>query len=73
MKDNTLSDVFEANGETQGILIEAEVSSDLHNFVDLAIEIARADPGILDEIDHDLDIHGINKKADRQADRRFFE
>ena len=54
-------------------LLEAELSSDLSSFVNQAIEIADHSPELLAEIDHDLDIHGLRKKALRDADRRYFE
>lgn len=57
----------------QGLLLEAELSSDLNDFVKQAVEIADSHPEILREIDHDLDIHGLKKKAMREADRRFYE
>ena len=57
----------------QGLLLEAELSSDLNDLVKDAIEIADSYPEIIREIDHDLDIHGLKKKTMREADRRFFE
>jgi hypothetical protein len=58
--------------EAHGFLFEAEISSDLNDFVNLSIEIAHGHPQIVSAIDDDLDIHGLRKKAERQADRRFF-
>lgn len=57
----------------QGLLFEAELSSDLNDFVKDVIQIAHSCPQIGREIDLDLDIHGLKKKALREADRRFFE
>jgi hypothetical protein len=58
---------------SQLILFEAEISSDLNAFVNQSIEIAHSHPHLIDEIDGDLDLHGLKKKAEREADRRFFE
>lgn len=55
------------------MFFEAELTSDLSHFVDQAIEISQRDPHILHQIEQDLDIHGLKKKALRDADRRYFE
>ncbi|MFT5190328.1 MAG: hypothetical protein ACI957_003363, partial [Verrucomicrobiales bacterium] len=52
----------------QGVLLEAELSSSLSDFVNQSIEMATRSPDILAEIDHDLDVHGLKKKALRDAD-----
>ncbi len=73
MKDNVLQFSVSNSQLEQGLLLKAELSSDLNDFVRQAVEIAEFHPGILQEIDHDLDIHGLKKKAMREADRRFYE
>jgi hypothetical protein len=57
----------------QGDLLQPEVSSNLNSFVIQAIQIARRHPQIEFDIEQDLDIHGLKKKAVREADRRFYE
>ena len=57
----------------QGVLIEAELSSSFSDFVNQAVEIATRSPQIVAELDHDLDVHALQKKAVRDADRRYFE
>jgi hypothetical protein len=57
----------------QGVLLEAELSSSLSDFVNQSIEMATRSPDILAEVDHDLDVHGLKKKALRDADRLYFE
>lgn len=73
LKSNGLNQIVGGGLLRQTLLLEAELSSDLNDFVKEAIEIARSCPQIEREIDHDLDIHGLKKKAMREADRRFFE
>ncbi len=73
MNANELQSSDAGNPLEQGLLLEAELSSDLNDLVKDAIEIADSYPGIIREIDHDLDIHGLKKKAIREADRRYFE
>lgn len=73
MKANSLLESFSPQHETQGILVEAEIDSDLNCLVKQIIEIAGSHPDILEEINHDLDLHGLKKKADREADRKYFE
>ena len=55
------------------MLLEAELSSSLSDFVNQSIEMATRSPDILAEVDHDLDVHGLKKKALRDADRLYFE
>jgi hypothetical protein len=73
LKSNDLRFVDAEISLEQGLLLEAELSSDLNDFVKDAIEIANSYSEIIREIDHDLDIHGLKKKAMREADRRYFE
>ena len=73
MKINELQFSGAENPLEQGLLLEAELSSDLNDLVKDAIEIADSYPEIIQEVDHDLDIHGLKKKAMREADRRYFE
>lgn len=72
MKKSNIDRSFGAKFEIQGILVEAEISSHLKSFVNKCIEIAESHPRILEEINHDLDLHGLKKKAEREADRNFF-
>jgi hypothetical protein len=37
------------------------------------LPMATRSPDILAEVDHDLDVHGLKKKALRDADRLYFE
>jgi hypothetical protein len=55
----------------QGVLLEAELSSSLSDFVNQSIEMATRSPDILAEVDHDLDVHGLKKKTLRDADRLY--
>jgi hypothetical protein len=48
-------------------------SSSLSDFVNQSIEMATRSPDIVAEVDHDLDVHGLKKKALRDADRLYFE
>ena len=57
----------------QELLFEAELSSELNSFVNQAIEITYQFPELVSEVDRDLDIHGLKKKAIRDADSRYFE
>jgi hypothetical protein len=45
----------------QGVLLEAELSSSLSDFVNQSIEMATRAPDIVAEVDHDLDFHGLKK------------
>ncbi len=73
LKSNELHPVSADDPLGQGLLLEAELSTDLNDFVQEAIEIANANPSIVCEINHDLDIHALKKKALREADRRYYE
>jgi hypothetical protein len=54
------------------VLLEAELSSSLSDFINQSIEMATRSPDILAEVDHDLDVHGLKKKALRDADRLYW-
>jgi hypothetical protein len=72
LKANDLSESVTATPTQQSVLFEAELTSSLNDFVNQAVEISNRAPHILSEIDNDLDIHGLKKKALRDADRRYF-
>jgi hypothetical protein len=54
-------------------LLESELSSELSKFVKEAIETAQRHPEIEAAIEHDLYIDGLKAKAEREADKRFYE
>ena len=49
------------------------VDSELHQFLNECHRIVEFDPAILDRIESDLRVHGLQKKRLREADRRFLE
>jgi hypothetical protein len=49
------------------------VDSELHQFLNECHRIVEFDPAILDRIESDLRVHGLQKKLLREADRRFLE
>jgi hypothetical protein len=72
LNTNDLGDTFTNTQPQQCVLFEAELSSSLNDLVNQALEISNRSPHILPEIENDLDIHGLKKKAGRDADRRYF-
>lgn len=73
LKTNNLESGSASEAQGQLILLEAEVSSDLNDFVRQAVEIAQRNPQIEADVERDLDRHGLAKKELREADRRYFE